>query len=112
MELRLDGAGYAIIGTPKEMLEFMTLKDKQTAASEPVEDVAAPDPGEQEPKMEPTPEAKQPKAKRPKAKPATDWAKARALRLAGWTYKDIARELHVSAQTVANHIDDKGAEEK
>lgn len=104
MELRFDGAGYAITGTPEEMWAFLTLEDTQTAAPEPV---AVPDPAEQAPATPPTPA---PKPKKPRKEPEKDWGKARALRNAGWTYANIARELHVSAQTVANHLGGDGSD--
>lgn len=97
MELRFDGAGYAITGTPAEMWEFLTLDDnEQTSAPAPV-----PDPVEQDPEQAPAPALT---PKKPRKAPTPDWGKARALRNAGWTLKEIGRELHVSPQTVANHL--------
>lgn len=124
MELRFDGAGYAITGTPEEMWAFLTLESNYTLdapehpAPDPVEqeveqapEQPEPAPAEQPkvvtlPYIEPTP-APAKKPRKPRKAPETDWGKARALRNAGWTYANIARELHVSAQTVANHLGGK-----
>jgi DNA-binding NarL/FixJ family response regulator len=93
MELRFDGCGYSITGTPAEMWEFLTLDDSEKTSA------PAPDPVEQEPEQAPAPTPK-----KPRKAPTPDWDKARALRNAGWTLKEIGRELHVSPQTVANHL--------
>lgn len=92
MEFKMDGSNYVITGTPEEMTEFILLnakKDKEEPVVEQVE----------------TPESPKPKKIRQKA---VDWAKAIALRKAGWTYDAIASELHVSKQTVVNHMKTMG----
>lgn len=97
---------YTLTGSPAEMAILMILMDTAEESSpEPVEDAPAPDPVEQEAEPKPAPAPKKPK--KPRKAPQTDWGKARALRNAGWSYANIGRELHVSAQTVANHLGGK-----
>lgn len=46
-----------------------------------------------------------------KPKKDVDWAKARVLRNAGWSYEKIGDELNVSTQTVINHLRKEGSKE-
>lgn len=105
MELRFDGAEYAITGTPEEMWAFLTLDNEpeqvapvtiQTVTTPAVVETPAPEPA-------PAP------AKKTKPRKEFDVGKARALRNAKWSYEKIGEELHCSAQTVINHL--KAAEE-
>ena len=76
--MRIEVDGYIIAGTPEEILTLIQLRG-----------------------------AKEKSADTNKAKPkktAVDWAKAKALRDAGWTYKKIGDELGVSDVTVAAHL--------
>ena len=97
MELRFDGCGYSIIGTPQEMWEFLTLDD----------DVPVPETEQIAPKADQAADKASSQAKqkkKPGRRKEIDWAKARALRNAKWSYEKIADELHCSAQTVINHL--------
>jgi DNA-binding NarL/FixJ family response regulator len=89
MEMKIND--YTLTGTPAEMVEFITLSTEKAASEAPAPEV---------------PEAPKP-AKKTRQK-AVDWAKAIALRKAGWTYDAIASELHVSRQNVVNHMKTMG----
>ena len=89
MEFKMDGSNYVITGTPEEMTEFILLNAKEGQAAPVVEQEETPE----------TPEAPKRKTGR-----KVDWAKAKALRKAGWSYDAIGRELKVSGQTVSNHL--------
>ena len=91
MEFKMDGSNYVITGTPEEMTEFILLNAQKDKAEPVVE-------------QEETPKAPKKKTRQK----AVDWAKAIALRKAGWTYDAIASELHVSKQTVVNHMKTMG----
>ena len=99
MELRFDNCDYSISGTPEEMWAFLTLDNEpEQVAPVTIQTVTTPAVVET-----PAPEPK-PAAKKPKPRKEIDWAKARALRNAKWSYEKIADELHCSAQTVINHL--------
>lgn len=85
MEMKIND--YTLTGTPAEMVEFIRINGECEA---PAPDVPAPE----------IPEAPKKKTRQK----AVDWAKAIALRKAGWTYDAIASELHVSRQNVVNHM--------
>lgn len=108
MELRFDGAEYSISGTPKEIWEFLALEviTLEDTGDEPEQDPA-------QDKQDPTQKGPEqaPKQSRKPAQKEVDWAKARALRNAGWSYDKIGDELHISGQTVANHLKKKDMEE-
>lgn len=87
MEMKIND--YTLTGTPAEMVEFITLNTEQAAPEAPAPEV---------------PEAPKKKTRQK----AVDWAKAIALRKAGWTYDAIASELHVSRQNVVNHMKTMG----
>lgn len=87
MEMKIND--YTLTGTPAEMVEFITLNTEQAAPETPAPEI---------------PEAPKKKTRQK----AVDWAKAIALRKAGWTYDGIASELHVSKQTVVNHMKTMG----
>ena len=89
MEIRFGGSSFLIIGTPEEVNEFVRINTEQT---EPVVEQVE------------IPEAPKKKTRQK----AVDWAKAIALRKAGWTYDAIASELHVSRQNVVNHMKTMG----
>ena len=89
MEMKIND--YTLTGTPAEMVEFITLNTEQAAPEAPAPEV---------------PEAPKP-VKKTRQK-AVDWAKAIALRKAGWTYDAIASELHVGKPTVVNHMKTMG----
>lgn len=76
--------GYELEGTPAEMLQLLDLLANEVAAVE-------------KPKPEPKPAAK-PAGKK------IDWAKAAALRKAGWSFDKIGDELGVSGETVSAHL--------
>lgn len=87
MEMKIND--YTLTGTPAEMVEFITLNTEQAAPETPAPEV--------------------PEAPKKKTRQKTvDWAKAIALRKAGWTYDAIASELHVSRQNVVNHMKTMG----
>ena len=77
--------GYELEGTPAEMLQLLDLLANEVAAVE-------------KPKPEPKPVAK------PAPKRKVDWAKAAALRKAGWSFDKIGDELGVSGVTVSAHL--------
>lgn len=89
MEIRFGGSSFLIIGTPEEVNEFVRINTEQT---EPVVEQVE------------IPEAPKKKTRQK----AVDWAKAIALRKAGWTYDAIASELHVGKPTVVNHMKTMG----
>ena len=91
MEIRFGGSSFLISGTPEEVNEFVRINTEQDQTEPVVEQVEIP-------------EAPKKKARQK----AVDWAKAIALRKAGWTYDAIASELHVSKQTVVNHMKTMG----
>lgn len=91
MEIRFGGSSFLIIGTPEEVTEFVRINTEQDQAEPVVEQVE-------------TPEAPKKKTRQK----AVDWAKAIALRKAGWTYDAIASELHVGKPTVVNHMKTMG----
>ncbi len=88
--MKINLEGYDITGTPAEILELLDLLGKEIEAFE----------GAPAAVVE-TPEA--PAPKKPTGK-KVDWAKAKALRDAGWSYKAIGEELHVSDVTVRAHL--------
>ena len=90
--MKLTRNGYTIEGTPAEMIELTDLLNAVDAPADP------------EVRPEPKPEPKPKPAAKPKKK--VDWAKAKALRNAGWSYKKIGDELGVADVTVAAHIKD------
>lgn len=98
MELRFDNCDYKLTGTPREIWEFMTL-DNEPEQVAPVTIQTATTPAVVE---TPAPEPKP--VKKPKPRKEIDWAKARALRNAKWSYEKIAEELHCSAQNIINHL--------
>ena len=81
MKITLNG--YELEGTPEEMLQLLGLM----AAPKP-----APDP---KPAAKPAPK---PTGKK------IDWAKAAALRKAGWSYDKIGEEFGISGVTVSAHL--------
>lgn len=83
MELRIDGTGYSIIGTPEEMHAFLKLEEEQLQQD-----------AEQKPELA--------IKKRKAARKEIDWGKVRALRDAGWSYEKIAEEMRVSVVTLYN----------
>ena len=83
MKITLNG--YELDGTPEEMLQLIGL-------------MAAPVP---DPKPAPKPAAKP--APKPTGK-KIDWAKAAALRKAGWSYDKIGEEFGISGVTVSAHL--------
>ena len=91
MEFKMDGSNYVITGTPEEMTEFILLNAQKDKAEHVVEQVEIPE-----------------APKKKTRQKAVDWAKAIALRKAGWTYDAIASELHVSRQNVVNHMKTMG----
>lgn len=91
--MKLTRNGYTIEGTPAEMIELTDLLKECDAPADP-EPVRG---GEQKPKPAPKPAAK-PAGKK------IDWAKAAALRKAGWSYDKIGDELGVSGVTVSAHL--------
>ena len=91
MEFKMDGSNYVITGTPEEMTEFILLNAQKDKAEPVVEQVEIPEAPKKKPRQK-----------------TVDWAKAIALRKAGWTYDAIASELHVSKQTVVNHMKTMG----
>lgn len=97
MELKINH--YTITGTAEEMWEFLRLADgwKETVKQDPAE--------QEKP-------AREVKAK-PKSAPRkeVDWAKARALRNAGWSYDKIGEELRVSGVTVSANLKQMEEEE-
>lgn len=106
MELRFDGCGYSITGTPAEMAILMILMDTPEIEEQQKKEQTKPDPEQAAPvtfRAETTPAVVEAQKAEPEPTPKKA-RKARALRNAGWTLKEIARELHVSPQTVANHL--------
>ena len=69
---------------------------------------AGDEPEPEEPKMEPLPKRiivkKAPNPKKQGAKKALDMGKVKALRDAGWPLSEIAAEMGVSPQTIANRL--------
>lgn len=84
--MTINVKGYDVAGTPEEVAQLINL-----LADEPIVKAMNALTNDVKP---------QPKKKRVKV----DWAKAKALRDAGWKYKEIADELGVSLVTVANHM--------
>ena len=91
MEIRFGGSSFLIIGTPEEVNEFVRINTEQDQAEPVVEHVEIPEAPKKKPRQK-----------------AVDWAKAIALRKAGWTYDAIASDLHVSRQNVVNHMKTMG----
>lgn len=97
--MRIKVEGYRITGTPAEILELLDLLDGSVTEG-----------GCAEP--EPVPETPERPMRKPAAKKTTggkkvDWAKAAALRAAGWSYDKIGDELGVSGVTVSAHLKNK-----
>ena len=95
--MKIEYRGYEVFGTPAEIIELVNLSGG----------VAAPDPDHAQADK---PVKPVPKPKRPADKPAgkkVDWAKAAALRKAGWSYDKIGEELGVSGVTVSTHLNMK-----
>lgn len=84
--MKTEYNGLTITGTPEEMFAFANI-------------ITAP---KEEPKPEPV------KKRAPALKKALDMGKVRALRDAGWPMSEIATEMGVSPQTIANRL--KGEE--
>lgn len=81
--------GYDITGTPEEVAQLIGL-----LTDEPIRK-----------KMDALPNNVKPKKRVVEKKRVTvDWAKAKALRDAGWSYKKIGDELGVADVTVAAHL--------
>lgn len=89
--MKINLEGYELEGTPAEMLQLLDLLADEVAAVEK----AAPDPDRGGTVAKPKTGPKQKKV---------DWAKAAALRKAGWSYKKIGDELGVADVTVAAHL--------
>ena len=81
--MKTEYNGLTITGTPEEMFAFANI-------------ITAP-------KEEPAPK-KAPDPKKQGAKKALDMGKVRALRDAGWPLSEIAAEMGVSPQTIANRL--------
>lgn len=110
MEIKINDR-YTLTGSPAEMAILMILMDTPEIEEEQKKERAGQDPEQVAQKteqinLEPE-QAPAPTPKKPRKAPTPDWGKARALRNAGWTLKEIGRELHVSPQTVANHLGGK-----
>ena len=88
--MKINLEGYELTGTPAEMLELLDLLADEVAAVEDPEPELAPEP--------PKPVPKKSGGKK------VDWAKAAALRKAGWSYDKIGEELGVSGVTVSAHL--------
>ena len=88
--MKINLEGYKLTGTPAEMLELLDLLADEVAAVE-------------DPEQGPAPEPPKPAPKKSGGK-KVDWAKAAALRKAGWSYDKIGEELGVSGVTVSAHL--------
>ena len=105
MEIKINDR-YTLTGSPAEMAMLMILMDTPEIEEQQKKEQTGQDPEQAAPvtfRAETTPavvEAQkaepEPTPKKPRKAPTPDWGKARALRNAGWTLKEIARELHVS----------------
>lgn len=80
--MRIEVEGYIIAGTPEEILTLIQLRGAKVKTSAPAN-------------------------KTKERKPGVDWAKAKALRDAGWSYEKIGDELGVSGVTVSAHMKKK-----
>ena len=91
--MKIDVNGYNIEGTPEEMGQLLRIlqpdKKAQKASEKDGGGSGAPV------KQKETTEKK------------VDWAKAAALRKAGWSYDKIGEELGVSGVTVSAHLNKK-----
>lgn len=115
MEIKINDR-YTLTGTPAEMAILMILMDTPEIEEQQKKEQTGQDPEQvapvtiqtvTTPAVVETPAEQKPTPKKARKAPTPDWGKARALRNAGWTLKEIARELHVSPQTVANHLGGK-----
>ena len=87
---------FTIEGTPGEIAEMIRI---YTGAQKIVGGVA---------RKAPADAAEKKKAdQKESAKKEVDWAKAEALRKAGWSYDKIGEELGVSGVTVSTHLNKK-----
>lgn len=113
--MKINLNGYTVKGTPEEMIDLIVLLTEYRTEEDPKpeqqeaepeaepEELPEPDRGGDEPKVpKPLKMPKMPKVKPPKRE--VDWAKAQALRNAGWSYKKIGDELGVADVTVAAHL--------
>ena len=83
---------FTIEGTPAEIAEMIRIYTGPQNFSGGVTRKVSADPGEKK------------QEKQAPAKKEVDWAKAAALRKAGWSYDKIGEELGVSGVTVSAHL--------
>ena len=97
MELKYKD--YTVTGKSDEIAEFIFLMEHIDRAlpAQPTMRIST------SPAVIETPEAPNAAIRKP-ARKDVDWAKAKALRDAGWTYDKIGEELRVSGVTVRTHL--------
>ena len=100
MEITTERGTYILAGTPEEMAAFIALDIEIHGQHEQTE----PLPMQAEETKSEAPKKSRPKSPNRAGQKEVDWAKAKALRAAGWSYEAIGEELHVTGQTVINHL--------